>query len=84
VSNHARRGHRPGAARGRAELAAALGLPANALQPVTGELQIGVPIVEDGRGGQWMVTGSVGQRLREELRNGCAECAGGDHDHGSG
>ena len=82
MSNHARRGRRPGAARGPAELAELFGVPANALRPLVGEPRVGVPIIEDCQGGQWIVTGAVGQRLREQLRNGCAECAAGrEHEH---
>ena len=84
MSNHARRAHRPGAARGRDQVAASLGLPpafmrelSDGEMPEDGELMVG-----DAFGGRWVLFGPPADQIRASMRDACPVCsAGEDHEH---
>lgn len=86
MSRYTPKRRRPGAARGRAEVAESMGLPEAFLRelgdgemPEDGELMVG-----DAFGGRWALWGPPADQMKAAMRDSCPTCSSGrEHDHGS-
>ena len=53
-------------------------VPLDDVEAVGGRrVEPGVVVFEDGRGGEWILTGATGRRVRSMMTQGCPECAAG-------